>query len=54
MKETTNCRLLDHNGVISVSELAQYVGRRLPELTAGQQRLGLDQRFQVNMFVAGL
>jgi 3'-5' exonuclease len=54
VKETTNCGLLDHNGVISVSELDQYVGRRLPELTSGQQRLGLDQRFQVNMFVAGL
>jgi uncharacterized caspase-like protein len=44
----------DHNGVISMSELAGYVAKNLPILTAGQQRLGLDQRFEGDIFIAGL
>jgi Caspase domain len=44
----------NHDGVISMSELTAYVGKRLPELTEGGQQLGLDQRFQGDIFVAGL
>jgi WD40 repeat protein len=44
----------DHDGVISMSELTAYVERRLTKLTDGDQQLGLDQRFQGDIFVAGL
>jgi uncharacterized caspase-like protein len=44
----------DRNGVISMSELTDYVAKNLPTLTAGEQRLGLDQRFQGDIFIAGL
>ncbi|MBV9559137.1 MAG: caspase family protein [Bradyrhizobium sp.] len=41
---------VNHDGVISMSELTTYVGRRLTELTNGDQQLGLDQRFEGNLF----
>jgi WD40 repeat protein len=44
----------DHNGVISMAELTAYVEKHLSHLTGGEQQLGLDQRFQGDMFVAGL
>jgi WD40 repeat protein len=44
----------DHNGVISMSELTAYIQKHLTELTDGDQQLGLDQRFQGDIFVAGL
>jgi hypothetical protein len=44
----------DHNGVISMSELTAYVEEHLKQLTAGDQQLGLQQRFQGDLFVAGL
>jgi uncharacterized caspase-like protein len=44
----------DHDGVISMSELTAYIEKRLTKLTDGDQQLGLDQRFQGNIFVAGL
>jgi WD40 repeat protein len=44
----------NHDGVISMSELTAYVAKHLTELTAGDQQLGLDQRFQGDIFVAGL
>jgi outer membrane protein assembly factor BamB len=44
----------DHNGVISMAELTAYVARHLEEVTSGDQQLGLDQRFQGDVFVAGL
>jgi hypothetical protein len=44
----------DHNGVISMTELTSYIAKHLEELTAGDQQLGLDQRFQGDVFVAGL
>jgi len=40
--------------VISMSELTAYVEKHLTELTGGDQQLGLDQRFQGDIFVAGL
>jgi WD40 repeat protein len=44
----------DHNGVISMSELTAYIAKHLSQLTGGNQQLGLDQRFQGDIFVAGL
>jgi uncharacterized caspase-like protein len=43
-----------HNGVISMAELTAYVAKHLNELTGGDQQLGLDQRFQGDVFAAGL
>jgi uncharacterized caspase-like protein len=44
----------DHNGLISMSELAAYVAKNLPLITAGEQSLGIDQRFEGDIFVSGL
>jgi WD40 repeat protein len=44
----------NHDGVISMSELTAYIEKRLTNLTDGDQQLGLDQRFQGDIFVAGL
>jgi DNA-binding beta-propeller fold protein YncE len=44
----------NHDGVISMSELTAYVETHLMRLTGGDQQLGLDQRFQGDIFVAGL
>jgi WD40 repeat protein len=44
----------DHNSVISMAELTAYVEKHLSHLTGGEQQLGLDQRFQGDIFVAGL
>jgi uncharacterized caspase-like protein len=44
----------DRNGVISMAELTAYVAKNLSDLTVGDQQLGLDQRFQGDVFVAGL
>jgi hypothetical protein len=37
-----------------MSELTAYIQKHLTELTDGDQQLGLDQRFQGDIFVAGL
>jgi hypothetical protein len=44
----------DRNGVISMSELTAYFAKNLSHVTGGDQQLGLDQRFQGDIFVAGL
>jgi uncharacterized caspase-like protein len=44
----------DRNGAISMAELAAYIARHLDELTDGEQQLGLEQRFQGDVFVSGL
>jgi outer membrane protein assembly factor BamB len=44
----------DRNGVISMSALTAYMEKHLKRLTDGDQQLGLDQRFQGDIFVAGL
>ena len=44
----------NRDGVISMSELTAYIEKRLTNLTNGNQQLGLDQRFQGDIFVAGL
>jgi uncharacterized caspase-like protein len=41
----------NHDGVISMSELTAYIRRHLTELTGGDQQLGLDQRFEGDIFV---
>ena len=45
---------IDRNGVISMAELTAYIAKNLSQLTGGDQQLGLDQRFQGDIFVAGL
>ena len=44
----------NHDGVISMSELTAYIEKHLKQLTDGDQQLGLDQRFQGDIFVDGL
>jgi Caspase domain len=44
----------DRNGVISMTELTAYMANHLDELTGGEQQLGLEQRFQGDLFVSGL
>jgi uncharacterized caspase-like protein len=44
----------DRNGVISMSDLTAYIEKRLDLLTGGDQQLGVEQRFQGEIFVVGL
>jgi hypothetical protein len=44
----------DQNGVISMSDLTAYMEKRLDLLTGGDQQLGVEQRFQGEIFVVGL
>ena len=44
----------DRNGVISMAELTAYMAKHLDQLTGGDQQLGLEQRFQGDLFVSGL
>jgi uncharacterized caspase-like protein len=44
----------DNNGVITMNELTDYMGKYLSRLTDDDQQLGLDQRFRGDIFVAGL
>jgi hypothetical protein len=44
----------DRDGVISMAELTAYMAKHLSRLTGGDQQLGLDQRFQSDIFVIGL
>jgi hypothetical protein len=44
----------DRNGVISMAELTAYMAKHLDELTGGDQQLGLEQRFEGDLFVSGL
>ena len=43
----------DRNGVISTTELTEYIGKQLDELTDHDQQLGLNLRFRGDIFVAG-
>jgi uncharacterized caspase-like protein len=43
----------DHNGVISMTELTDYIGRHLGALTDDDQQLGLTLNFRGDIFVAG-
>ena len=44
----------DQNGVISMTDLTAYMEKRLDLLTGGDQQLGVEQRFQGEIFVVGL
>jgi uncharacterized caspase-like protein len=44
----------DNNGVVTMSELTAYLAAHLPLLTGGDQHPGMEQRFQSDIFVAGL
>jgi hypothetical protein len=37
-----------------MAELTAYIEKHLAHLTGGDQQLGLDQRFQGDIFAAGL
>jgi uncharacterized caspase-like protein len=43
----------DHNGVISVTELVDYLNRRLPDLTHGEQVPGMEVHFSSDILIAG-
>ncbi len=44
----------DHNGLISITELIDYLGREVPRLTKGEQTPGIEARFRSDVFVAGM
>jgi WD40 repeat protein len=44
----------NHDGLISMSELTVYMSAHLPMLTGDHQHPGVEQRFQSDLFVAGL
>ncbi|HRO14129.1 MAG TPA: caspase family protein [Paracoccus sp. (in: a-proteobacteria)] len=44
----------DGNGMVSVAELADYVSRRLPDLTRGAQTPSIETRFQGDLFASGM
>jgi hypothetical protein len=44
----------NHDGLISMSELTAYLSAHLPTLTGDHQHPGIEQRFQSDLFVAGL
>jgi WD40 repeat protein len=44
----------DRNGVISMTDLSNYMEKNLLRLTDGDQQLGFNLRFQSDIFVAGL
>jgi hypothetical protein len=44
----------NRNGLLSISELTEYVAERLPVLTNGRQQPGITMRFQSEVFVSGL
>jgi hypothetical protein len=39
---------------LSVGDIEWHMAQRLPELTGGRQRLGIEKRFDGSIFVAGL
>ena len=44
----------NHDGLISMSEMTQYVSTHLPMLTDDQQHPEVEQNFLSDLFVAGL
>jgi len=44
----------NNDGVISITELTDYIRTHLLRLTGGDQELGLEVRFLGDLFVAGL
>ena len=44
----------NHNGVISVTELTDYLARQVPSLTGGEQHPRVEMRFLGDILAAGL
>jgi len=44
----------NHDGLISMSEMTAYLSSHLPILTGDHQHPGIEQRFQSELFIAGL
>jgi Ca2+-binding EF-hand superfamily protein len=44
----------NHDGLISMSELTRYVTTHVRALTSESQHPGVEQRFEAELFVAGL
>ena len=44
----------DRNGLISVTELTKYLTTWVADLTGGKQTLGIEVRFDSDVFAAGL
>jgi WD40 repeat protein len=44
----------DHDGLLSMGDIVDHMQHKLPELTGGRQRLGVEMRFGGSIFVAGL
>ena len=43
----------NHDGLISMSELTDYVLTHVISLTEGQQHPGVEQRYEGELFIAG-
>ena len=43
----------NHDGLISMSELTDYVVTHVSGLTNGQQHPGVEQRYEGELFIAG-
>jgi hypothetical protein len=44
----------DRNGLVSITELTEYLTTRVPQLTGQAQNPGIEVRFESDVFVAGL
>jgi hypothetical protein len=44
----------DRNGLISVTELVDYLATHVPQLTRNLQTPGMEARFESDVFVSGL
>jgi len=44
---------INHNGLISTTGLANYLMKRVPELTDGRQTPGMEVRFDTTLFASG-
>ena len=44
----------DQNGLLSITELTDYLMSHVPALTGGQQTLGIEVRFESDVFAAGV
>jgi uncharacterized caspase-like protein len=44
---------INRNGLISTTGLANYLAKRVPTLTSGQQTPGMEVRFDTTLFTSG-
>ncbi len=45
---------INHNGLISTTDLVTYLADQIPTLTDGKQTLGMEVRFDSTLFVSGI